>query len=88
MPEPFIKQDIEVLSVVIPAGTAVSEGLQTEGRPMAAIMMPDAWTAANLSFQWNHPWFGSLDVYDEDGSEKVVTAAAGRFILLNPADWS
>lgn len=50
------------------------------------IMMSAGWDAANLTFQ------GSVDggqnfsnVYDSSGNELTVTAAAGRYIYLDPS---
>jgi hypothetical protein len=49
--------------------------------------MPATWTAANLTLQAsvdNSTWD---NVFDSLGTEVTITAAASRFILLNPADF-
>lgn len=37
-------------SVTIPAGTAVSEMIATQGMSLVGLIMPAAWTAANIAF--------------------------------------
>lgn len=62
---------------------AIDLGLTSAKQRVLAIIMPAAWTAANLTFQ------GSLDdvtytnVYDDAGNEVTVTAAAARYIVLD-----
>ena len=55
---------------------------------LSAIIMPAAWTAANLTFQGSHEGSTYNDIYDEYGSELVVNAAAATHIVLQPAIWS
>lgn len=51
---------------------------------LAGIVMPAAWTAANLTFQVSEDGVTYNDLYDQDGTEINVTAAASRHIILNP----
>jgi hypothetical protein len=55
---------------------------------LSAIIMPSAWTTANLSFQGSHDNSDYNDIYDEYGSEIIVNAGAARHIVLQPAIWS
>ena len=51
-----------------------------------AIIMPATWTTANLTLQASYDggttWY---NVYDAYGTEVVFSAAASRFIIIDPA---
>jgi hypothetical protein len=49
--------------------------------------MPSTWTAADLTFQASPAGSSYADLYDENGTEVTVDAAASRHIALPPADW-
>lgn len=56
------------------------------GPRMCAISMPAAWTAASLTFQVSYDnGVTYQNVYDSNGNEYTVSAAAGSYILLDPA---
>ena len=77
---------LKKINVVITSGTSLSAVADLSDGGMwevVGIVMPDTWTAANLTFQ------SALDVtyqnvYKEDGTEYTVTAAASRNIGLDP----
>ena len=50
---------------------------------ICGIVMPAAWTTANLTFQVSEDGSTYNDLYDQDGTEITITAAASRFIVLN-----
>jgi hypothetical protein len=52
------------------------------GYRVAAIVMPSAWTAADLTFQLSHDGTTYTNAYEDDGTEVTVTAAASRYILI------
>jgi len=65
----------------------LSGAVNLSGWTLIGIDMPASWTAANLTLQAsvdNSTWD---DVFDFLGTEVTITAAASRFILLNPADF-
>lgn len=64
-------------------GEAVSGNSMHASTPVG-IQMPAVWTTANLTFQGSSDNVTFGDVYDENGSEVVITAAASRFITLPP----
>lgn len=72
-------------TATITSGQAVSAVVDVEGpwRPIG-IIMPAAWTAANLTFSVAVDGSTYNDLYDDLGTEVVVTAAASRFIALPP----
>jgi hypothetical protein len=53
-----------------------------------AIGMPATWTAANLTFQVSHDGTTWKNLYDDEGNEVTVTAAASRMIRLYPEEWA
>lgn len=58
-----------------------------KGYRLSAIQMPNAWTAANLTFQAQAAQGGEYeDLYDSDGNELTVTADKERYIQLGEED--
>jgi hypothetical protein len=69
--------------VVIGSGQALSGEADLEGRVLVGVVIPAAWSAANLTFQGAAAPGGTFqDVYDDAGTEYVVTAAASRHIAV------
>jgi hypothetical protein len=70
---------------------AINESLSTAidlaDQRAARIAMPAAWTAANLTFQTSVDGITYNDLYDKDGIEYTVVAAASRSMILPLADW-
>lgn len=62
---------------------SAAEGAGGDGVHLAAIQMPSAWTAANITFQGSVDGSIYYDLYDQYGTEVLVTAAASRVILLD-----
>lgn len=76
---------IRSFTVTIPNSAAVpTEGTDLEGYMPIGIVMPEAWTTANLTFQATSDGVNYYDVYDSGGTEVTVTAAASRYIVLTP----
>jgi hypothetical protein len=74
-------------TVTIDNGASLSGAVNLSGFTLIGIDMPASWTAANLTLQAsvdNSTWD---NVFDSLGTEVTITAAASRFILLNPADF-
>lgn len=71
-------------------GTALSQPISLADHLLCGIIIPAAWTAANLTLQASDAIDGTFgDVYDSGGTEKSITVgAAGRTILLNPSDFA
>lgn len=66
-------------------GAALSGAVDLQGNTIVGIQMPSSWTAANLTFQGSADGTTYQDVYDTSGTEVVITAAASRCIVVNPA---
>lgn len=74
--------------VVIPNGGSLSEEVDLEGAMLAAIVMPASpdWTAADLTLQAAPASEGTFqNVYDDDGVEVKIAAAADRVIVVTSA---
>lgn len=76
-------------SVTIASGNSLSGAISLSTALLSAVVMPAAWTSANLTFQ------ASIDggvtfnnVFDDAGNELTMTAAANRYIILaNISQW-
>ncbi len=88
MPVEKYQPIIETVDAVIAINTALSAALNVSGATVIGIAMPAAWTAANLTFQASVDGSTYNDVYDDAGAEYTVTAAAARYIILDPADFA
>lgn len=65
-------------------GQSLSGEVDIEGFTIVAVEMPTLWTAANLTFRAASVTGGTFrNVYDDAGTEVVVTAAADRIIGLD-----
>lgn len=74
-----------VLPVTIANGASLSGSVYVNERTVVGLEMPAAWTAASITFQASQDDTTYNDVYDNDGTELTVTAAASRYIILSPA---
>lgn len=76
------------VSVTIANGASLSGAIDcSEGRP-ARIVIPSAWTTANLTFQTSYDGTTYNDLYDAFGTEYTVTVGgASRGIILPLADF-
>ncbi|CAK0744728.1 conserved hypothetical protein [Gammaproteobacteria bacterium] len=77
-----------IRTATIANGASLSDAIATDGAAVVGIVMPAAWTAANLTFQCSADDVTFANLYDELGTEKTVTASTSRYIYLNPADFS
>lgn len=79
------------IELTIANGAAVSNGAALRDLLVCGIIMPSAWTAANLTFKGAAGTQDGVtagtyqDVYDADGTELNVTAAASRHIVVSPS---
>jgi hypothetical protein len=77
------------LPMTIAGGASQSNETDLDHYVVCGIQMPATWTAANLTFRSRcAPQLVVMDVYNSDGTEMTVTAAASRFIVVDPADFA
>lgn len=87
---PTHQRDFAVKNAVIANGASLSAAVDCEGAPPVAIVMPAAWTAADLTFQVSADGSTYSNLYDENASTRTETtlkAAAADIIRLDPAKW-
>jgi hypothetical protein len=77
---------IELLSTIA-SGQSLSDIVDVGSKTLLGIIMPSAWTAANLTIQVSTDGTNFYDVYDGLGTEKTITAAANRYIIIDPTDF-
>lgn len=85
-------------TVTIANAASLSGKIDMENYRLVGLIMPAAWTAANITLLAAHPDGGLtgdppvpadgdfFDVYDKGGTEYIITAAASRYISLSPLD--
>lgn len=79
-------------SAVIASGASLSGAIDLRGTHVTnkglrlfGIVMPAAWTAANLTFQASFDGGTTyVNMYDYNGLEVVATASTSRLIVLDP----
>lgn len=73
------------INVTISSGQSLSGALDIGGInvEIIGIVMPVAWTAANLTFQVSADGTTFQNLYDDGGNELMVAAGAGRTIGLH-----
>jgi len=80
---------LDTLPAAIANGASLTDALDLGGLRLFGVVMPAAWTAANLTFQTSYDGGATwADVYDVNGNELTATAAASRFIALDPANFA
>lgn len=76
----------DTLTATILSGQSVSAAVNLGGLRLFGLVMPAAWTTANLTFQMSPDNGVSWsNIFDINGVEFTVTAAASRFITFDPA---
>lgn len=81
-----ISEAVETKTAVIENGGSLSGIVDLGGRKLVAIVMPDTWTAASLTFQASPDGVNFFNVYDGP-TERSLTVAASYYSELNIADW-
>ena len=76
----------KVLSLTIANGVSLSGAIDLGDLCAVLVVMPVAWTAANLTFQASHDGVTYQNVYDGFGVEYSLVAAAARNVAVPPSD--
>lgn len=74
------------LKVVIANGESLSGAIGLGNQSPVLLIMPAAWTTADVTLQGSQDGSTYNDIYDRNGNEYTITAAAARLILLDVAD--
>ena len=75
---------LDNLAVVIESGAAVTAAIELKLRHLVAILLPDTWTAANISLQGSYNGVDFFDIHDEDGEYVNDQAAADVMLSIAP----
>lgn len=79
----------EYAEATIASGASVSGTVNIGQRMLIGLVMPAAWTTANLTFQHALSSSGTfLDAYNQFGAEVLIPASASRYITLRPQDFA
>lgn len=76
--------DTVIQAANIANGASLSAAVNIGEKVAIGILMPAAWDAANMTFQGSVDGASFSNVYDSSGNELTVTAAASRYIYLDP----
>lgn len=76
----------DALTATIANGASLSGEVNTNGRRIAAIIMPSGWTAASLNFEALQDQTGSTSTFkplvDTGGAELSITTGGDRVIAI------
>lgn len=75
-----------VVEATISSGESLSAAVDLGDGALVRIAMPSSWTTADLTFQTSYDGTTYSDLYDADGNEYDVSAAASREIIVPIAD--
>jgi hypothetical protein len=78
---------ISAASATIANGASLSGAIDLGQSRAARIVMPAAWTAADLTVQTSYDGVTYNNLYNSDGTEYTIKAAASRSILLSLVDF-
>lgn len=71
--------------VTIPAaGSITAAPIGVDNVCLVGIVMPAGWTAAALTFQGSADGSAFANMYDNNGAEVTIQAAASRYIVVPP----
>jgi hypothetical protein len=69
----------KTLTATIPQNGTVSNSVSLQAQTLAALLMPAAWTTADITFQTSLDGGATwLDIYGDDGNPVKITAPADR----------
>lgn len=71
---------------VIAAGESLSAAVDCSAGAILRLTMPQAWTAANLTFQISADGVTYADAYTVDGREALIPVVAGSTIVVATAE--
>lgn len=70
-------------TATIAINQSLSAAIDLKGRSLVGIMMPSAWTTAQLSFQVSLDGSTYVNLYNTQGDEFISEASTSRFIAIS-----
>lgn len=77
---PYDQYSWPAVTATILNGQSLSDTISNGKTNVIGIIMPAAWTAANLTFQASIDGTNFFDLFDQAGNEVSIPAAASRYI--------
>lgn len=74
---------VETISVTIANGESLSSAAYIGHGKLVAVVMPDAWTAAGLTFRGSPDGETFRDIYDASGAETAYAVAAAHHVSVD-----
>lgn len=75
-------------TATIAISSSLSSAVELTDGPLVRLVIPSAWTTANITFQTSYDGTNYADLYDKAGTEYTVTVGgASREIAVPIADW-
>lgn len=76
----------EIVTALINSGTSITSDINTAGLMAMGVSIPSEWDAANLTVLVSSDLGATYQpMYDGNGNEYTITAAANEYILLDPS---
>lgn len=69
-------------TATIASGGSLSGAIDLGNNVLCAIIMPSSWNTANITMQASADGTNYFNVYDKDGTEYTIVAAASRYIVV------
>jgi len=73
------------LADTIATSASLSSGAQVNGIDVVGLLMPAGWDAAVITLQHSPDGSAWVNIYDQNGAELTLQAAASRYIILPPS---
>lgn len=74
-------------TATIQNGQSLSQVIDLNNSVLTIIVMPAAWTSANLTFQTSVDGSTWANLFDDSGNEISVTVAQTRAVVLTGVEW-
>jgi hypothetical protein len=84
-PPPVVRNDA---TAAIASGQTVSGAIDLKGLSLVGVHLPASFTGTTLTFQAAETLAGSFGAVYKDGADLSVAVAAGKYVVLNPADFA
>lgn len=79
----------EALSVSIENGASMTDGINLGGLRLFGLVIPDEWTAANLTFQASFDAGATwVNILNKAGNENIVTVSVGGYLIIDSTDFA
>lgn len=82
-----IKGDAQVTACVIANGQSLSGAINLYAYRLCGVLIPATFEGTSLTFQGSPDGGTYGNVYDSSGTEKAVTVAVNRMVLISPAEF-